>query len=71
MSDQTKKVIKDAKDAIHEAEHRTKANIEHAKRHIAGDEMTTGEKVKSYLHEDLENTKADADRAKRKLRDTI
>lgn len=71
MSDDLKKAEKDAKDRIHEAEHRTKAGIEHAKRDVAGDAMTTGEKVKSFLHEDAENTKAGVDKAKRKLRDNV
>ena len=69
MGDDLEKARKDTKDAAHELEHRTKAGLEHAKRDIAGDAMTTGEKVKSFVHEDVENTKADMDEAKRKLRD--
>jgi hypothetical protein len=71
MSDDVKKAADDAKDRLHEAEHRTKGGIEHLKRDVAGDTMTTGEKVKSFVHEDVENTKADVDKAKRKLRDSI
>ncbi|HLJ83226.1 MAG TPA: hypothetical protein VKT51_03485 [Candidatus Eremiobacteraceae bacterium] len=69
MTDQLKKTVADGKDAAHELEHRTKAELERAKRDVAGDEMTTGEKVKSFVHEDVERTKADMDEAKRKLRD--
>ena len=69
MSKKPEKAAKDLKDVSREIQHRTKANIEHARRDIAGKEMTTGEKVKSYLHEDAERTKADVDRAKRKVRD--
>ncbi len=71
MANDLKKAADDAKDAIHEVEHRTTAKIEHAKRDVAGDQMTTGEKVKSFVHEDVENTKADVDKAKRKVRDSI
>jgi hypothetical protein len=69
MTDQVKKAVENTKDAAHELEHRTKAELERAKRDIAGDTMTTGEKVKSFANEDLEKTKADIDEAKRKLRD--
>jgi hypothetical protein len=69
MTDDLKKAVENTKDAAHELEHRTKAGFEHAKRDIAGDTMTTGEKVKSFVDEDVEKTKADIDEAKRKLRD--
>jgi hypothetical protein len=69
MTDQVKKAVENTKDAAHELEHRTKAALEHAKRDIAGDELTTGEKVKSFVNEDVEKTKADIDEAKRKLRE--
>lgn len=69
MGDDLKKAVDDTKDALHEVKHRSEAGFEHAKRDIAGDEMTTGEKVKSFVKEDLENTKADVDKAKRVIRD--
>ena len=69
MGDDLKKAVDDTKDALRETKHRTEAGLEHAKRDIAGDAMTTGEKVKSVVHEDVENTKADVDRAKREIRD--
>jgi polyhydroxyalkanoate synthesis regulator phasin len=69
MGDDVKKVVDDIKDAGREAKHRTEAGLEHAKRDIAGDEMTAGEKIKSVVHEDVENTKADVDHAKRAVRD--
>jgi hypothetical protein len=69
MGDNIKKATDDVKDATREVKHRTEAELEHAKRDIAGEEMTSGEKVKSFLHEDLENTKADVDKAKRVVRD--
>ena len=69
MGDNLKKAVDDTKDALHEIKHRSEAGIEHATRDIAGDEMTTGEKVKSFVHEDVENTKADIDKTKRVIRD--
>jgi hypothetical protein len=69
MEKDVKKVTDDVKDAVHEVKHRTAAHIEHIKRDVAGDKMTTGEKVKSFVHEDVENTKADVDKAKRTIRD--
>ncbi len=69
MADELKKAVDNAKDAAHEIEHRTKAGLEHAKRDIAGDTMTTGEKVKSFVHEDVEKTKADVDSTKRTIRE--
>jgi hypothetical protein len=69
MGDEVKKAIDDIKDAGREVKHRTEAGLEHAKRDIAGDEMTTGEKIKSVVHEDVENTKADIDHATRAVRD--
>jgi hypothetical protein len=69
MTDELKKAVDNTKDAAHELEHRVKAGLEHAKRDVAGDVMTTGEKVKSFVNEDVEKTKADIDEAKRKLRE--
>ncbi|HET9342156.1 MAG TPA: hypothetical protein VFO25_04505 [Candidatus Eremiobacteraceae bacterium] len=71
MGDDVKKTVDDAKDAASEIKHRSEAEIEKAKRDIAGDDMTTGEKVKSVVHEDVERTKADVDKAKREVRDKI
>jgi hypothetical protein len=69
MGNDIKKAADDAIDAIHEVGHRTNASVEHVKRDIAGNTMTTGEKVKSFVHEDVESTKADVDKAKRVIRD--
>ena len=52
MGDNLKKAVDDTKDAFKEVKHRTEADMEHAERDAAADEMTTGEKVKSHLHED-------------------
>lgn len=69
MADKVRKVRNDVKDAAAEAVHRSKAGLEHAKRALAGDKMTSTKKVGSFLHEDLENTKADLHKAKRVVRD--
>jgi len=69
VGDNVKKAIDDVKDASQEIKHRGEAEAERVKRDVAGDEMTTGEKVKSVVHEDVENTKADVDKAKRAVRD--
>ncbi|HEY5094509.1 MAG TPA: hypothetical protein VII69_05235 [Candidatus Eremiobacteraceae bacterium] len=71
MNDDTKidKAVKDAKDAVHEADHRVKAGTEHVKREIAGDTMNPAEKATSALKEAGHNVAADVDKAKRELRD--
>jgi hypothetical protein len=68
MANKGKKFAANVKDATKEIIHRSKAEIEHAKRNQLRDRMTAGEKVKSFMKEDLEKTKADTDRAKRKIR---
>ena len=71
MSDDTKldKSVKDAKDAVHEADHRVKAGVEHLKRDVAGDTMNPAEKAASHLKEAGHDVAADIDKAKRDLRD--
>lgn len=69
MGDDVKKTFDDAKDTASEIKHRTTADVEKAKREIAEDDMTTGEKVKSVVHEDAERAKAEIDKAKREMRD--
>ena len=71
MSDDTKldKAVKDAKDAMHEADHRVKAGTEHVKRDLLGDAMNPAEKAVSNVKEAGHNVAADVDKAKRDLRD--
>jgi hypothetical protein len=71
MGDDTKldKAVKDAHDAIHEADHRVKAGVEHLKRDLAGDEMNPVEKAASSLKEAGHKVAADVDKAKRDVRD--
>ena len=56
------------KDAISEAGHRANAEGEQAKRNVAGDEMTPGEKATSLLRQGSESVKAGIDSAKRDVR---
>jgi hypothetical protein len=71
MSDDTKldKSVKDAKDAVHEADHRVKAGTEHLKRDVLGGTMNPAEKAVSHVKEAGHNVAADVDKAKRDLRD--
>jgi gas vesicle protein len=69
MGDTIKKVVDDTKDAVNEVSHRTNAEVERAKRDVAGDEMSAGEKVKSVVKEGSERTKAEIDKVKREVRD--
>lgn len=69
MGDTIKKAVDDTKDAISELRHRTTAEVEHAKRDLAGDEMSGGEKVKSVVKEGSEKAKAEIDKAKREVRE--
>jgi hypothetical protein len=68
--DAVKKVAADVKDALTEAGHRSAAEGERAKRDVAGDEMTAGEKLGSVVNEAKESTLADVDRLKREVRDS-
>jgi hypothetical protein len=63
------KGAKNVKDAITEAGHRSSAEAERIKRDVAGDEMTTGEKVGSAANQAKEKILAEIDRAKRKARE--
>lgn len=62
---------KDLKDAADEAKHRFQAGAEKGKRDVAGDEMTTTEKLDSSLKQAGHETAAEFDKAKRKVRDNI
>jgi hypothetical protein len=68
MSD-INKLGKDVGDAIKEGVHRGEADSERAKRTVAGDEMTPGEKAGSIAKEIGSDVKADIDKSKRTIRD--
>jgi vacuolar-type H+-ATPase subunit E/Vma4 len=67
-AEKTKKNIKDASD---ELAHRFKADIERARRSVAGRGMTTTQKTKSALREAGHRTAAGVDKTKRKLRGMV
>ncbi len=69
--DAIKKGAENVKDTIDEKVHHTAAEGEHAKRDLAGDEMTLGEKAGSVFNEGKENTLAGVDAAKRDVRSNI
>ncbi len=68
IKDDLNKAIDKTKDAIHETGHRSVAEGEHAKRDVAGDDMTLGEKTGSVVKETTNNVQADIDKAKRESR---
>ena len=63
-----KKGVDNVKDTVSEAGHRSAAEGEQAKRDVAGDDMTLGEKVKSGLNQGKETVQGDLDAAKRDVR---
>jgi hypothetical protein len=63
------KGVEDVKDSVNEAVHRGNANAEQAKRDVAGDQMTVGEKVGSAVNQAKENVQAEYDHTKRDVRD--
>jgi hypothetical protein len=66
--DAVKHGAENAKDTVSELGHRSAAEGEQAKRDVAGDEMTTGEKVGSIFNQGKETVQADIDAGKRDLR---
>jgi hypothetical protein len=67
-----KKSVKDSvdntRDTAKEVIHRSTADAEHARRDVDGDEMTSGEKVKSVGNEVKNRTEAEMDKIKREVR---
>lgn len=69
MSDKIKDTVRNAKDTIDETLHRSAAEAEETRRDVAGDEMTTQEKLASIANEAKHRTQAEIDKAKRAVRD--
>ncbi len=63
------KTVKDIGDTLKEGAHRGEADAERAKRSVAGDAMTPGEKLGSVAKEVGSDTKAEIDKTKRSIRD--
>ena len=70
LKDEFNKVVDNIKDAVSEAGHHSEAAGEQAKRDVAGDTMTTSEKVGSVLNQAKNNVQAEADSTKRDIRNS-
>jgi len=68
FADGVKDTVDNVRDTFNEAGHRGAAEGEHAKRDVAGDEMTAEEKAGSVLNEGKENLQAEYDKTKRDIR---
>jgi hypothetical protein len=68
MGDKIKDTVRNAKDTIDEAMHRSTAEAEHARRDVEGENMTTEEKLTSMANEAKHRTEAEIDKAKREVR---
>jgi len=71
IKDEIKNAAGVVKDSISEAAHKAAAEGEHARRDIAGDTMTPGEKVGSVVNETKNNVQAGVDHAKVEARKEI
>jgi hypothetical protein len=69
--DAVKRGAENVKDTISEAGHRSAAEGEQAKRDVAGDDMTLGEKAGSVVRQGTESVKADLDASKRDVRNNV
>lgn len=68
IKDSVNKLVNNTKDAVHETQHRSAAEGEHAKREVAGDDLTLGQKANSVVKETTNDVQAEADKAKRESR---
>ncbi|HEV7180161.1 MAG TPA: hypothetical protein VGN11_09820 [Candidatus Baltobacteraceae bacterium] len=69
ITGEIKKGVDDLRDSAGEVMHRSAADAEKTKRDVAGDDMTTREKIASGASEAKERIEAEADKAKREIRD--
>jgi len=68
-ADAIKRTVDDAKDKLHEVQHKAAADAEKSHRDTEGDKMTASEKVGSAVSEAKNRVQAEIDRAKRKARE--
>lgn len=68
MSDKIKDTVRNAKDTIDEALHRSSAEAEKTRREVDGESMTTEEKLTSLANEGKHRAEAEIDKAKREVR---
>ncbi len=70
LKDELNKVVDNVKDAASEAGHKSAAEGEQAKRDVAGDDMTAGEKAGSMFNQAKNSVQADADSTKQDIRNS-
>jgi hypothetical protein len=68
MADKIRDTVRNAKDTIDEAMHRSTAEAERMRRDVDGENMTTEEKLTSLANEAKHRTEAEIDKAKREVR---
>ena len=68
-ADAIKGGVDDARDRVHENEHRSEAETERMRRDVAGDAMDPGQKAGSVANEAKNRAQAELDKMKRELRD--
>jgi hypothetical protein len=71
LGNKAKDAIDNVKDSVNEASHRSAADAEQAKRDLAGDQMTPGEKASSVLNQAKNTIQGDLDAAKREARKNL
>ncbi len=70
LKDEFNKVVDDVKDAASEAGHKSTADGEQAKRDVAGDAMSPGEKAGSMFNQAKNSVQGDVDATQRDVRNS-
>ena len=68
LKDEFDKTVANVKDSFSEDAHKSAAEGEQAKRDVAGDSMTPGEKAGSMFNQAKNDVQGDADSAKQDIR---
>ena len=68
MADTVKDTVDNVRDTGNEFGHRAQAKGEEAKRRVAGDEMTLGQKTQSVFNQGKNEVQAEYDKSKRDIR---
>ncbi len=71
ITDKINNAVGAVKDAVSESSHKSAAEAERTRREVAGDTMTTSEKVGSIANEAKNNVQAGVDHAKGEARKEI
>lgn len=71
IKDTIQNTVDSVKDAVSEASHKSTAEAERTRREVAGDAMTTSEKIGSVANEATNNVQAGIDHAKGEARKEI